>query len=727
MKKLLSLLSVLTIGGTAVPTTIAASPYKKEKQLNSYLQTNNLKQLDRIKRQQNKKTSKKILVLTEKLIIDSNNSREYTNSSRRVLQNLEIQRILIPVINVGEENQDSIIYTLNNENYGYFRVPVEIIGVDDQNQQSYRRNLELILRTDNLYLQGFIINNNYYHFNFNNVNMARQPQSVRDGSVPLLTQIEGMQSHQLSRIGPDYRDLLPQSNNNINWNNIFSSFLYLTNNIDINENTVEHLEQQGLPIEGLATSLGRVIFSTAEAIRFRNIYNIINNDIINSNNNVSLNFRDNEIYQILVSWGSTSRRYNSVLFNEQNRYRGFEENQYGIDLFIYNIIGHNNEYSFINDLTPIDVITEYLRNFNTRVLLGAVLPTTFSRITPNCNKFYGRSNGTTEFENPFWKKQFCDYKPQIEKINGEIKVVKIIDNDTKGENFKFGDIFVGTDNGVYLIHAENRVDKFENLNINVKDIFLDGNNGAYTIDSSDEIYYLNSYDLSYEKLKVDNISSKKMEIIVKELKKENKNDIVTIIKNINKNITNPNGVNLKSDDLYIVTNNRVYFMSNNILIDKFLISSIKDINLYDNGDVYGINNKNEIYDLTINLNDWSVKLKSNWSPISGESLESWYKMNLNHEFKMRLSYRAWLYVWEIYNISSNKNDFVNNLYNKVGYFLPNTGNMSTSDNLYITNYIGGFIYDNWYDITNKINKMAYNNYMTIATRQRGGGSVHDEL
>ncbi len=34
MKKLLSLLSVLTISGTAVPTTIAASPYQKEKQLN---------------------------------------------------------------------------------------------------------------------------------------------------------------------------------------------------------------------------------------------------------------------------------------------------------------------------------------------------------------------------------------------------------------------------------------------------------------------------------------------------------------------------------------------------------------------------------------------------------------------------------------------------------------------------------------------------------------------
>ncbi len=56
MKKLFSLLSVLTISGTDVPTTIAASPYPKEEtklENNeiSYLQTNNLKKLNRVKRQ----------------------------------------------------------------------------------------------------------------------------------------------------------------------------------------------------------------------------------------------------------------------------------------------------------------------------------------------------------------------------------------------------------------------------------------------------------------------------------------------------------------------------------------------------------------------------------------------------------------------------------------------------------------------------------------------------
>ncbi|WP_348734971.1 hypothetical protein [Spiroplasma endosymbiont of Ammophila pubescens] len=57
MKELFSLLSVLTISGSAIPTTIAVSHYQKEEtklENNeiSYLETNNLKNLNRVKRQE---------------------------------------------------------------------------------------------------------------------------------------------------------------------------------------------------------------------------------------------------------------------------------------------------------------------------------------------------------------------------------------------------------------------------------------------------------------------------------------------------------------------------------------------------------------------------------------------------------------------------------------------------------------------------------------------------
>ncbi len=57
MKKLLSLLSVLTISGSVVPTTIAASPYQKKEnkkiensEINYLQQIGNLENLKRSKR-----------------------------------------------------------------------------------------------------------------------------------------------------------------------------------------------------------------------------------------------------------------------------------------------------------------------------------------------------------------------------------------------------------------------------------------------------------------------------------------------------------------------------------------------------------------------------------------------------------------------------------------------------------------------------------------------------
>ncbi|WP_339024241.1 lipoprotein [Spiroplasma endosymbiont of Agriotes lineatus] len=58
MKKLLSLLGVITISGTAMPTIIAASSFQKHKQINelensqiNYQQANNLEKLNRNKRE----------------------------------------------------------------------------------------------------------------------------------------------------------------------------------------------------------------------------------------------------------------------------------------------------------------------------------------------------------------------------------------------------------------------------------------------------------------------------------------------------------------------------------------------------------------------------------------------------------------------------------------------------------------------------------------------------
>ncbi|RUO85771.1 hypothetical protein [Spiroplasma endosymbiont of Megaselia nigra] len=84
MKKLLSLLSLLTISGTAVPTTIAASPYQKEEKLNNninYSQINNLETLNRNKRENNKNNN---IVAISEIVVTTNGP---INSSGVVLNN----------------------------------------------------------------------------------------------------------------------------------------------------------------------------------------------------------------------------------------------------------------------------------------------------------------------------------------------------------------------------------------------------------------------------------------------------------------------------------------------------------------------------------------------------------------------------------------------------------------------------------------------------------------
>ncbi|PWF94104.1 ankyrin repeat domain-containing protein [Spiroplasma poulsonii] len=114
MKKLLSLLSVLTISGTAVPTTIAANPYQKQEKLNNnlnYQQTNNLEKLIRNKRNNEDKNystwfqaaangeKKKIIDLIKNYreeLINSVYKNNYTALALAVLNNhIDIVKLLI--------------------------------------------------------------------------------------------------------------------------------------------------------------------------------------------------------------------------------------------------------------------------------------------------------------------------------------------------------------------------------------------------------------------------------------------------------------------------------------------------------------------------------------------------------------------------------------------------------------------------------------------------------
>ncbi len=124
MKKLLSLLSILTISGTAIPPTIAAGPYQKEKQLNSdinYLQTINLETLNR-----NKRDNSNNFKLSKTLSINYD-VKNYFKELCLILNKLVKKGVILPI---NDEKNAPISCNINyfvlnrNTSFNYFIIPI---------------------------------------------------------------------------------------------------------------------------------------------------------------------------------------------------------------------------------------------------------------------------------------------------------------------------------------------------------------------------------------------------------------------------------------------------------------------------------------------------------------------------------------------------------------------------------------------------------------------------
>ncbi|MFJ1522128.1 ribosome-inactivating family protein [Spiroplasma sp. ald] len=290
MKKLLSLLSVLTISGTAVPTVIAASPYQKEETINSninYSQTNNnVENLIRNKRQ----SRNNIFSRWEgTLKINKNDKyKEYQSNIAEIMTFLLKNNIIETVFENPVEPtsfQYSINRNISNNNYNYFIIPVNV-----NEGQSY--SLELIFRSRDFYLQGFRVNDVYYHFSIDLQNTFNDNLTVYPNSSSL-----NIQNVNLGFLGT-YRELsVSQGLRQFNWQTIVNSFETIVNyGINYHRTQDNNL---------LRPALGAAILVTSESLRFDSIFNLISNNLIE--NNSSLNWTTN-IEPIVTNWDRNSRR-----------------------------------------------------------------------------------------------------------------------------------------------------------------------------------------------------------------------------------------------------------------------------------------------------------------------------------------------------------------------------------------------------------------------------------
>lgn len=196
---------------------------------------------------------------------------------------------------------------------------------------------------------------------------AEDRSPATGNKAPRLIQIPNISGRniQLDNIGSNYRDLIPKTEEFFNWDGIYDSFLRLTDNFD----------PRTEPVLGpFAYSLGKIIFVTAEALRFRKIYyNIYTNIIFNGKRiRIQKNAVTDSSYKILVQWSPLSKNtisYTSRFLNEEQRLKNFQE-------MVDTLSSHTNREERQNQLTsvlentPIEDLTHLLFENEIRVVLG---------------------------------------------------------------------------------------------------------------------------------------------------------------------------------------------------------------------------------------------------------------------------------------------------------------------------------------------------------------------
>lgn len=369
---------------------------------------------------------------------------------------LLINNILISIFE-SNENDNTVIYGLNQNNnfFDYFTIPVSII------QRSDTRSITLIFRIRDLYLQGFInINNNtrhYYHFS----------REVQDDLISY-PNINSENTHDLGYTG-HYNNLMGQENQSIYWQSIASSFFEISN-------MGPRFESQRRVVQA---ALGRIVLVTSEALRFRAIYNlIIRNIIFNSADgpiylNPPQSSDQTNIRNIVTNWQSASNNIIDIINYIQGR---FVSNIQGINRWFYDLLSTLS----INTITQI-----FLDNSDVMVVIGGLL----MEPVLNCDRRKARSI------NNYIKNKYCDaIKGQEQNYplkNKNITTIKILDENTKGNNLSKLDMYIGTNEGLYFKkYNSNLFVKVDNVDDKIVNITVRKNGNNYVVTDKEEIYFL---------------------------------------------------------------------------------------------------------------------------------------------------------------------------------------------------------------------------------------------
>lgn len=315
MKKLLSLLSVLTISSSAIPTTIAASLYHNEEEPNAIVKNeeNNNQQINELQTKIESQTLVEYsnfkndeIFKTPRLYINWNANDYFNKLKNQILKSLLDNGIILNLNNVGGARYFAI-----NDNCPQFNNRFIIpISVERDNQSI---NIDLVFRISDFYLQGFTFNTTYYHF-----------------SDSTITSINGQTPRNLN-FDSNYNTLIgSDSDPVISWSGIEQAFNDLINYGENPENSGS--------ISVIRGALGRVVLATGESMRFRRVRENIERTY---NQNIQLSWRS-DFYSIVTNWSSTTNQAIDYLREHGNSLNEFTHNS-NILIFTAIILSYLND------------------------------------------------------------------------------------------------------------------------------------------------------------------------------------------------------------------------------------------------------------------------------------------------------------------------------------------------------------------------------------------------
>ncbi|WP_342253662.1 ribosome-inactivating family protein [Spiroplasma endosymbiont of Zeiraphera isertana] len=243
----------------------------------------------------------------------------------------------------------------------------------------------------------------------------------------------------------NYNVLAGNDIDTISWENIYNSF-----------NTLQNYNRRH-GHDSIRQDLVRVILATAESMRFYGISKKINEIYTNSQ---TISWQS--LTSLTQNWLNISNNVSSWL------------------LLFWTILANNQE--LLQNIATLMAIVDNVKCKHKNA----------KKQKRNINMCFNSSNKNI---------LVCDLKPQIDKIQGKITSIKILDNDsTENPWVKKGYIFIGTDTGLYTINQNGDVSKRMSIINHVKDIIINKYyNSANIINEKCEIYELKFKDWSYEK------------------------------------------------------------------------------------------------------------------------------------------------------------------------------------------------------------------------------------